>query len=128
MAVIRYGYLRQVQPPAPFVNLVLRHPRNGNEMHDVPAQLDTGADRTVMPEKLVQALGLPRIGRFEMEGLGGAIHVLFSFAVLLRVHDLSFQRLEAIACSDEEWILLGRDVLNNHRIVLDGPQLALEIS
>jgi hypothetical protein len=34
---------------------------------------------------------------------------------------------EVLANRDELYVLLGRDVLNRHRIVLDGPQLVLEI-
>ena len=44
--------------------------------------------------------------------------------------EVSFRVLpaqEALANRDEPYILLGRDVLNSHRIVLDGPQLVLEI-
>lgn len=128
MAGFRYGYLRSVQPPAPFINVVLQNPTRGSEMmRNVAAQVDHGADRTVLPEKIVLALELPQVGRVEIGGLGGAIHVLRSFAVLLGVHDLPLRRLEIVASAEEEWILLGRDVLNSYRIVLDGPQLALEI-
>jgi hypothetical protein len=36
--------------------------------------------------------------------------------------------LEAVfALEGEPFILLGRDVLNQHRVLLDGPGLALEI-
>lgn len=128
MAGIRYGYQRLVQPPAPFINVALQNPASGEMMRKVAAQVDSGADRTVLPEKVVQALKLPQVGQIQIGGLGGAIHVLYSFAVLLGLHDLALQRLEIVANAEEEWILLGRDVLNNHRIVLDGPQLALEIS
>jgi hypothetical protein len=124
---IRYGYLRQVYPPAPFLNVVLQHPTSGAQLRDVPAQVDTGADRTVLPEKLALALGLPQVGRLDIGGLGGIIHHLFSFAVLLGVHDFPLEPVEIITSSAEEWILLGRDVLNAYRIVLDGPQMALEI-
>jgi hypothetical protein len=127
MSRIRYGYFRQLQPPAPFVNVVLQHPSSGAEIRDVPAQVDCGADRTVLPEKLCQALGLPRVGTLVIAGLGGTIQYLDSFAVLLGVHDLPVQRVEIVTSSGEGWILLGRDILNAHRIVLDGPRLSLEI-
>lgn len=127
MAGIRYGYQRSVQPPAPFINVVLQHPTSGSALQNIAAQIDSGADRTVLPEKVVQALILPQVGQIEIAGLGGAIHVLRTYAVLLGVHDLPLRRLEIVANEAEEWILLGRDVLNNHRIILDGPQLALEI-
>lgn len=37
-------------------------------------------------------------------------------------------RIRATVGENEPWILLGRDVLNGHKLVLDGPDLALEIS
>ena len=128
MTVIHYNYHPALQPPAPFINVVLRHPRSGSEMRNVPAQVDSGADRTVLPEKVAHALGLPQVGRIEINALGGAFHFLPSYCVLLGVHDFPLRQIEVIAHAHEEWILLGRDVLNAHRIVLDGPRLALEIS
>jgi predicted aspartyl protease len=127
MAGIRYGYQRLVQPPAPFINVSLQHPTSAEMMRNVAAQVDSGADRTVLPEKVVQALKLSQVGQIEIGALGGAIYVLRSFAVLLGVHDFPLRRLEIVTSAEEEWILLGRDVLNNYRIVLNGPQLALEI-
>ena len=50
-----------------------------------------------------------------------------SYAVLLGVHTLAERLIEVIAHAEESWVLLGRDVLNSLRIVLDGPRLVLEI-
>ena len=50
------------------------------------------------------------------------------YAALLGVHTLPQRLIEVVAHPDESWVLLGRDVLNGLRLVLDGPQLALEIS
>ncbi|MBI2804173.1 MAG: hypothetical protein HYX68_04215 [Planctomycetes bacterium] len=69
--MIRYNYLTQLQPPAPFVNLVVKNPVTGAELNDVPAQLDCAADRTVFPESVVKALGLPQIGTITIGGVGG---------------------------------------------------------
>jgi len=126
MPPIRYRY-HPVQPPAPFVNVTLQHPTGSPERRDVPAQADSGADRTVFPEDLARSMGLPQVGRTQIGGLGGILHTLPLFAVLLAVHDLPAQPIEVVTNSGEPWILLGRDVLNAHRILLDGPQLALEI-
>ena len=51
--MIRYRYLTQLQPPAPFVHVTLRNPVTGAEEHNVPAQLDTAADRTLLPDTVV---------------------------------------------------------------------------
>src|SRR5436190_22952822 len=125
--MIRYGFLAQLDPPAPFVNVVLRNPISGAELRDVPAQLDCAADRTVLPESVARSLNLPQVGAMKLGGFGGATYTLPVYAVLLGLHDLPIQPFKVAAHAEESWVLLGRDVLNRYRILLDGPQLALEI-
>jgi len=125
--VIRYGYVTQLRPPAPFVSVTLRNPVSGAEQRDVPAQLDTAADRTLLPDALVQALALPQIGTIPIGGVGGTAQMMSSYPVEIAVHDLPAQTIEAVASAGESWVLLGRDVLNAQRLLLDGPQLFLEI-
>jgi hypothetical protein len=125
--MIRYAYLNQLDPPAPFVNVVLRNPVSGAELRDVPAQLDCAADRTILPESLVKSLSLPQVGTMKLGGFGGVTYTLPVYAALLGLHDLPVQPFKFAAHMQESWILLGRDVLNSHRIMLNGPQMALEI-
>jgi hypothetical protein len=125
--VIRYSYLSQLQPPAPFVYVTLRNPITGAEQRDVPAQLDTAADRTLLPDTVVQALALPQIGAVPIGGVGGIIQTMPSFPVQLAIHNMPAQLVEVVASAGETWVLLGRDVLNTQRLLLDGPQLILEL-
>ena len=46
---MRYNFNQQYQPPAPFVHLTVVNSKTGGRAADVPAQIDTGADRTVLP-------------------------------------------------------------------------------
>lgn len=125
--MIRYAYNAQVHPPAPFVLVTLRHPLTGAELTDVPAQLDTAGDRTLLPLSMVHSLGLAAIGSVPIAGVGGIVATMPLHAVLLGVHSVPPRLLEVVAHPDELWVLLGRDILNAHRVALDGPQLALEI-
>jgi hypothetical protein len=50
--MIRYAYNRQVEPPAPFVHVTLRRPGQDQASEELPAQIDTAADRTVIPGSL----------------------------------------------------------------------------
>jgi hypothetical protein len=50
-----------------------------------------------------------------------------SYPVQVAIHDLPAQTLEVVGSAGESWLLLGRDVLNARRLLLDGPQLVLEI-
>jgi hypothetical protein len=126
--VIRYNYLSQLQPPAPFVYLTLRNPVTGVEQRDVPAQLDCAADRTLLPDSVAKALALPQIGSIMIGGVGGIAQAMPSFPVEVTIHNLPAIVVEVVASPGESWALLGRDVLNAHRLLLDGPQLALEIN
>lgn len=85
--MIPYAYLRELEPPAPFVNVVLRNPVGGAELRGLPAQFDTAADRTVLPEAVVKSLNLAQVGVMNFAGLGGVICSLPTYAVLLGIHD-----------------------------------------
>ena len=125
--MVRYGYLPQLNPPAPFVYVRLRNPLSGQELRDVPAQVDSAADRTLLPAAIVQTLGLPQIRTMNIGVAGGEVQVLPVHPVTVAVHDFPGETIEVVSSAGEDWILLGRDILNAHRSLLDGPQLALEI-
>ncbi len=125
--MIRYAFLAQLDPPAPFVNVVLRNPVTGTELRDVPAQLDCAADRTILPGSVVNSLSLPQVGTMTLGGFGGVSYTPPTYAILLGLHDMPIKQFKFAAHMGESWVLLGRDVLNSYRILLDGPALALEI-
>ena len=126
--MIPYAYNTQIFPPAPFVLLTIRHPVTGDFLSGVPAQIDSAADRTVLPLSIAEAMKLHSIGNVLIGGVGGTLIAMPSYAVLLGVHTLAERLGEVIAHPEESWILLGRDVLNSLRIVLDGPRMVLEIT
>ena len=125
--MIRYTYVSQLQPPAPFVQVQLHNPVTGNDLRDVPAQVDTAADQTLIPESVVQNLGLPQLGTATIAGVGGVQQVLPTYPLQLAIHNLPALTIEVLASSGEPWVLLGREILNAYRVLLDGPQLGLEI-
>ena len=125
--MIRYRYARHLSLPAPFVNVALSCPQTGSRVADLPAQIDSGADRTVLPGPVVLQLGLVEDGRLLFQGFAAEVVELPIFLVEVHIHDLAPMMVRAALGEHEPHILLGRDVLNSHRILLDGPHLALEI-
>jgi hypothetical protein len=125
--VIRVVYNGQKQPPAPFVLVTLASPLGGSALADVPAQLDTAADRTLVPWALMDALDLEPIDDILIGGVGGNEETMPVFAVSLAMFNLPARDLRVVAHRGEPWVLLGRDVLNSYRLLLDGPNLAMEI-
>lgn len=125
--MIRYRYAAQANPPAPFVYVTLRNPVSGAEMQNVAALLDSAADQTVVPDALALNLGLNPLGIVPIAGVCGNVQSWPSYAAQLRIHNLPMHNLEVVGHPKQIHVLLGRDILNAYRIVLDGPQLALEI-
>jgi hypothetical protein len=125
---MRYRYNLQVAPPAPFIHVTVACPETGKQMSDLPAQIDTAADRTVLPGRCVDELGLLPLDELPIGGFGGQVLLLPSYRVQVSLRQLPALTIEAIAHPEEPFVLLGRDVLNQYRLLLDGPNLVLEIS
>jgi predicted aspartyl protease len=125
--MIRYSYNCQVEPPAPFVHVSLRCPETGKAVDDLPAQIDTAADRTVIPANLVELLELLPLDELPVAGFGGQVFVIPTYLVGLALRTFVAAPVEVFAHPEEPFILLGRDVLNRLRLLLDGPALAFEI-
>jgi predicted aspartyl protease len=125
--MIRYRYATGLTPPAPVVNVTVVCPATGTRIEGQPAQIDTGADRTVLPGRTVAALGLVEDGRLQFQGFASGVVELPVFLVDIQVHDLPAVTVRAVLGEHEPLILLGRDILNSLRLVLDGPQQILEL-
>ncbi|RLC99578.1 MAG: hypothetical protein DRI77_02460 [Chloroflexi bacterium] len=111
-------------PPAPLARVTLRNPSTGATQLDVLMLLDSGADVTLIPQatvSLLEAAAIPN-SKYELAGFDGNVSLA------------SVVRLELLLCGrtfrgrflliDQEWGILGRNVLNSIPVLLDGPHLA----
>jgi len=98
--MVRYTYNQQVNPPAPFVHLSVRPPRGGATGIIVPAQIDTAADLSVIPGRLVEELQLVPLDSVAALGFGGHLLTLPTYLVELRVRELEPVAVKALASPD----------------------------
>jgi predicted aspartyl protease len=125
--MVRYAYNRQVTPPAPFVHVTVRPPYEGPVGVVVPAQIDTAADVSVIPGRLIEELQLLPLDSISALGFGGHLVTLPTFLVEIQVKEQDPVTVKVLASHDEPHVLLGRDVLNRFTVLLDGPNLAVEL-
>ena len=102
-----------------------------NKKITVDAHLDFASSKTIMPTYIANELNLSFAGSDETVTGAGIIHIPYyevTIEVFDRVHDnvhvgcLDFpERTPARA-------LLGRDILDNYRICLDGKRKEIEVS
>lgn len=114
---------RLFSPPAPVGIVDLRHLASGTTLSDVPMLLDLGADVTLLPNFAVEFLDLTTVSdeRYELVGFDGSKSV--SQAVSLSLTFLHKTFKGRFLLIEQEYGILGRDVLNHLVLVFDGPQL-----
>lgn len=122
---MKFPYNATLIPPAPFLPVKIANPADQSGV-DLTAQLDTGADITVIPAGLVASLRLALAGEIEVESYAGQRSTLPVYDIDLITTSLKMHHLPAITYQ-ADYVLLGRDVLNQLQILLDGPQLSLEV-
>ncbi len=115
------------RPAEPEVQVLLGHPNGRHPPLTLPALLDTGSDRTVIPLSAAVTLGLPFSEDLQFEVAGGAVVTLSVFEASVGIAAVAAFVLEVVA-ADEPRVLLGRDVLNALHAYFDGPGRMLTLS
>ena len=109
-------------PPAPTGTVSITNPDNGSTVSDVRVLLDTGADISVLPRSVVDALVLPGVeNTYEVLAYDNTVRECR--AVQAEVVFLRKRFKGQFLVLDQELGVLGRDVLNYVLLVLDGPHL-----
>lgn len=110
-------------PPAPLARVTLRNPDTAEVVTDVPMLLDTGADVTLVPHAMVMQLKVSIMADrgYELTGFDGGS----SLAPIVRLELLFLRRTfrGQFLLIEQEWGILGRNILNTLPLLLDGPRL-----
>jgi hypothetical protein len=114
---------QRFSPPAPLALVTLRNPENGAAREDVPMLLDTGSDATLLPGSVMTALGVAFLTdkSYELSGYEGQISLAYAVRAELVFLGLTFRGQYLII--EQEWGIIGRNVLNAISLTFDGPRL-----
>lgn len=121
------AYDSSFNPPAPIAEVRLVHPVSSTESGPLRGKLDTGADVTVIPEQLVNQLGLTPKGNIWRCGYDGAYSQRMVYYVWVKVEGFQVTSVRCIATARAD-VLLGRNVLNRFFITLDGKRLTFALT
>lgn len=119
-------YSAEHNPPAPVLTIVLTNIVRGRPRVEVPALLDTGSDMTAIPSTLVDRLKLYPFNRIQIEGFGSEPITALTYAARILIEGFERQEVEVVL-TDLPFAILGRDVLNQFYLYLDGPSQQFEI-
>ncbi|MGQ0603677.1 MAG: retroviral-like aspartic protease family protein [Anaerolineales bacterium] len=123
---MRFPYEGTHEPPAPFLDIQIEHPTQPQRVAQLYAKVDTGADISVIPLSVAQALGLEVAGEVSAMGFNRQVNTYTVYITRLIFPSGQRAHVHVLATVSDETVL-GRDVLNHFRLLLDGPALTLEI-
>jgi hypothetical protein len=114
-------------PPAPVARVTLRSSDQESTIANVPMILDTGADVSLVPRGAAEKLSLPDqpAGLFELVGFDGRSSTAPAFELEMSFAGRVFRGRFLLI--EEEWGILGRNILNSLPLLFDGPRLTWEL-
>jgi hypothetical protein len=124
--MLTFPYDTGETPPFPGIDLIVHAAVNLSVAEPQRAKLDSGAGVSVVPQKLISRLHLFPYGFMPVQGYDGVQVIRSTYLVTLIIGQRRFDRLEVIALPRTN-VLLGRDVLNELEVCLDGPRRVVEI-
>jgi hypothetical protein len=120
MVDFTFDYDSRFRPPMPAVTIRVGRALSATTL-ELPAIVDSGADATSLPLPYLQQIGARRVRKAWLRGVTGDPLLVDLYAITLELGPLRQGLLEVVADPFSEDVLVGRDVLNDLEVTLNGP-------
>lgn len=127
MNVLTFEYNPSYSPSAPFIEVEVNNYDRGDAPIIVKSQVDSGADATMMPISVLEKVGALFEATHYAHDFSGKEHIVDLYAVAVSLSGQIFY-LRVIAQENTTEGIIGRDILNNLIVTLNGPANVTEIS
>jgi predicted aspartyl protease len=121
-----FPYDTSYDPALPICDVTFSVATTGNKI-SLPEILDTGADATLVPQDLLQELGSRRTFEMWLRSQWGERRVVFLHLVDIQIGEIILPGIYVVGDDLGNEVILGRDVLNRLRLLLDGPERVTKI-
>ena len=118
-----YGSLQTQTRLSPQTTIQVHDPLNNSQHCEANAIVDTGAVMTCIPESEIKKLGINRSGAYRIRlvrDANGNIQERKTYFINISIANYEYKGIEVISIS-KKYALIGRDILNQHKVVLDAP-------
>ncbi|NIP41809.1 MAG: hypothetical protein GWN00_08000 [Aliifodinibius sp.] len=122
--LLTFQYDENISPAVPVVEIELDGYGNAAPIR-LTAIVDSGADCTMIPHDLLEAIDATYQDSMRMRGVVGDFQLVDRFLVRVTIGNYVIPAIYAISHEDEA--LIGRDVLNELWVTLNGPAYVIEI-
>lgn len=125
--MITFDYDTDYDPPMPVVSATVIHPDSDNLTANCIALVDSGADGTMFPLDLLEAIDAPIVGDARLRGVLGAGETVDVHLIRLQIGPYDLGGVRAVAMPEGSKPVLGRNVLNQFVITLNGLASVVEV-
>jgi|GEM_PF-253557 len=115
-----HPYLDTYYPPMPALEVQLGYPEEALVLGPLPAIVDTGADGTLVPQSLIDQIRAPLVDEVRVRSHWGEWRTMQLFTVDVGIGQLRLPAIEVAGDDQDKEIVLGRNILNRLRLLLEG--------
>ena len=124
---MKFSYTYAYHPPAPIVEIRLGAPEGALRIGPLQAFVATGADMCLVPFQYIEPLELQIDDRKFLRSQWGERRPVDIYVLDIGIGDLRLATIEVIADDISDEIILGRNLLNQWTMILNGSKQFLEI-
>jgi len=121
------AYRASYHPAMPVLTVGVSRAGIDGPMATLEAIIDTGADAPLLPVDVLRQIGARVIDRATLIGITGQGEMVDLYVVTLFVGERRIPGIKAAALPNGDMGILGRDMLNQLHVCLNGPAQVTEI-
>lgn len=121
MSLLSFDYDGSFHPSAPVVEIEVDGLNRLFRPRSLRAMIDSGADATMLPQQILEAVGASYKETLWMRGVTGSRVAVDLYLVRIRIGTNIVRGVHVVSIPSTVGSVIGRDVLNQLVITLDGP-------
>lgn len=122
--ILAFEYDEGYSPPFPVIEIEINGYSDAPSLQ-ITTLVDSGADGSMIPLNILQAIGASYEDSVAMVGVGGTTQIVDRYLVEVKIGPFTIRSIHAVAHENEA--IIGRDVLNDLSVRLNGPSFMTEI-
>jgi len=127
MTLHTFPYSTAYDPAMPVLEITVEAPHSGQAITHNAALIDSGADGTLVPVDLLERIGAISIATGRLTWLWQTSRRVSIYIVRLRIGAYTLPRVHVAGVPVGTDLIVGRNVLNQMRLTLDGLALTTEM-
>lgn len=125
--ILTYDYDQSFTPSMPVIEVHLIAPESNQSGKPITALVDSGSDSSMMPIDMLDEIEALSVGTAVMRGIWGERRRVNTYLVTVQVGNYFIRGVRVSGVAADMDAILGRNVLNELVLVMNGPGNVIEL-